>query len=114
MTPVEDYRSGYPQFAALIASHTSFHICRRFLRIRARLLLLKQDELCLLESQLDRIDEMETRELYLGNSRRDGNVERKRILMELEIALSGYGRFSSLRLVQSSTHVEAHSTRLLY
>ena len=90
---VEDFRPGYPRFAALIASHTSFHVCRRFLRIRARLLLLKQDELSLLESQLDRIDHEETRELFLGNRRRDKNPERKEILMKLEVALASYGEF---------------------
>lgn len=90
---VEDFRPGYPRFAALIASHTSFHVCRRFLRIRARLLLLKQDELSLLESQLDRIDHEETRKLFLGNRRRDKNPERKEILMKLEVALASYGEF---------------------
>ena len=89
--PVEDYRPGYPQFAALIASHASFHVCRRFLRLRARLLLLKQDELCLLESQLDRIDQEETRELFLSNRRRDRNAEREKMLTKLDVALCSYG-----------------------
>ena len=88
---VEDFRPGYPQFSALIASHPSFHVCRRFLRIRARLLLLKQDELSLLESQLDNIDNAETRELFLGNRRRDANTERKDILGKIEVALASYG-----------------------
>lgn len=96
MTTVEDYRPGYPQFAALIGSHTSFHVCRRFLRVRARLLLLKQDELSVLESQLDQIDREETRELFLGNRRRDTNPERKEILTKLETALVGYGMTSFL------------------
>lgn len=98
VTPVENYRLGYPQFAALLGSHTSFHIWRRFLRIRARLLLLKQDEICFLESQLDRIDQDETRELFLGNSRRDRNTKREEILMKLDVALSSYGVSFSLRL----------------
>ena len=88
---VEDFRPGYPQFSALIASHPSFHVCRRFLRIRARLLLLKQDELSLLESQLDNIDNEETRELFLGNRRRDANTERKDIVGKIEVALASYG-----------------------
>ena len=90
---VEDFRPGYPQFSALIASHPSFHVCRRFLRIRARQLLLKQDELSLLESQLDHIDHEETRELFLGNRRRDANPERKDILGKIEVALASYGVF---------------------
>ena len=110
MTPVEDYRLGYPQFAALLGSHNSFHIWRRFLRIRSRLLLLKQDEVSSLESQLDRIDQNESHELFLGNSRRDGNTERKDVLMKLDAALSSYGVSFSFRLTQLSTHMAAYCT----
>lgn len=92
---VEDFRSGYPQFSALIGSHASFHVCRRFLRARARLLLLKQDEVSLLESQLDHIDHEEERDLFLGNSRRDKDPERKETLGKLDAALSSYGVYSS-------------------
>lgn len=98
MAPVEDYKPGYPQFAALIASHTSFHIWRRFRRIRARLLLLKQDEVCSLESQLDQIDQEETHELFLGNSRRDRNTKRKEMMMKVDVALSSYGVSFSIHL----------------
>ena len=41
LTQVEDYLPGYPRFAALVASHDSFHLCRRFSNLWARLLLLK-------------------------------------------------------------------------
>ncbi|KAL9632396.1 MAG: hypothetical protein Q9164_005348 [Protoblastenia rupestris] len=90
---VEDYRAGYPQFSALIGSHSSFHVFRRFLRTRARILLLKQDEISSLESQLDRVDHEETRELFLGNARRDMNPERKVLLAKLEVAFSSYDAF---------------------
>ena len=93
MVTVEDYRAGYPQFSALIGSHSSFYVFRRFLRTRARILLLKQDEISLLESQLDRVDHEETRELFLGNTRRDKNPERIMYLARLEVALSNYGTF---------------------
>ena len=93
VTTVEDYRPGYPQFSALVGSHASFHVCRRFLRVRARLLLLKQDELSSLESQLDCIDHDETREIFLGNRRRDTNGERREILEKLDAALTDYGMF---------------------
>jgi len=89
---VEDYRPGYPQFAALIASHISFNVYRRFLRIRARLLLLKQDELSMLEKQLDQIDNEETRDLFLGNQRRDRNQDRRHVLEKVDVALSDYGK----------------------
>lgn len=59
------------------------------------MLLLKQDELSLLESQLDHIDNEETRELFLGNRRRDRNTERKDILGKIGIALASYGVFLS-------------------
>lgn len=65
------------------------------MRIRARLLLRKQDELSQLESQLDQVDRDETRELFLGNARRDRNSERARLLNEMEAALSRYGGFST-------------------
>ncbi|KAL9614266.1 MAG: hypothetical protein Q9167_001222 [Letrouitia subvulpina] len=87
---IEDYRPGYPQFSALISSHPAFHIYRRFLRIRARLLLLKQDELSVLESQLDQVDRDEEREIFLGNTRRDNNPERKALFMKIKVALSEY------------------------
>jgi hypothetical protein len=102
MAIVEDYRSGYPQFSALISSHPSFHIYRRFLRVRVRLLLLKQDELSILESQLDKVDDKETRELFLGNARRDANQERQMILGKLTTALHDYG--SSFLTTDYSKH----------
>ena len=88
---VEDYRAGYPQFSALIGSHSSFQVYRRFLRTRVRLLLLKQDEISVLESQLDGVDREETREIFLGNARRDVNAERNKLMVDLENALSNYG-----------------------
>lgn len=90
MSTVEDFRPGYPQFSALIASHPSFHVYRRFERMRARLLLIKQDGISVLESRLDQIDDQEERELFLGNRRRDRNLERKELLSALEQGLAVY------------------------
>src|SRR4051812_24844527 len=56
---VESYRRGYPQFTALISTHRPFVLCRRFSRLRVRLLLLKQDKLSLLEQKLDEVDQEE-------------------------------------------------------
>lgn len=50
---VESYPRGYPQYSALISSSESFFIFRSFYRLRARVLLTKQDELNVLESRLD-------------------------------------------------------------
>jgi hypothetical protein len=88
---VEDYPSRYPRFSALIASHDSFHICRRFSNLRTRLLLLKQDRLSLLEKQLQKIDREEVSLLSLGSSRRDSNSERNSVLSQVDEALADYG-----------------------
>ncbi|KAE9378749.1 hypothetical protein N431DRAFT_363410 [Stipitochalara longipes BDJ] len=88
---IEDYRPGYPQFSSLISAHNPYHLCRRFTRIRARLLLLKQDRLSILEEQLDEVDQSETLPIFLGNARRDANQTRKQILAEMETELKEYG-----------------------
>jgi hypothetical protein len=88
---VEDYRPGYPRFSALIAAHDSFQICRRFSHLRARLLLLKQDKLSMLEQQLEEIDATESAPLFLGSSRDDKNEERSSTLSEIDRALADYG-----------------------
>ncbi|KAK0717750.1 caspase domain-containing protein [Lasiosphaeria miniovina] len=87
---IEDYPLGYPRFSALIASHDSFHLCRRFSNLRARLLLLKQDRLSLLEKRLEKIDREEVELLSLGSSRDDTNSERISILVEIDAALADY------------------------
>lgn len=46
---VEDFREGYPRFTSLISSHDPFFLFRRFGRLRARLLLIKQDKLAVLD-----------------------------------------------------------------
>ncbi|KAK3385190.1 hypothetical protein B0H63DRAFT_180145 [Podospora didyma] len=87
---IEDYPAGYPRFSALIASHDSFHLCRRFSNLRARLLLLKQDTLSLLEKQLEKIDREEAALLSLGSSRDDANEDRKSVLAKIDAALADY------------------------
>lgn len=44
----------------------------------------------MLEARLDAVDENETKELYLGNHRRDRNLDRKQILDEIANALKEY------------------------
>ncbi|KAF2819268.1 hypothetical protein CC86DRAFT_450014 [Ophiobolus disseminans] len=87
---VEDYPTGYPQFSTLIASHGSFQIYRRFARLRARSLLLKQDKLAALEMRLDEIDANERAPLFLGSCRDDANAERSRTILEIDHALEDY------------------------
>lgn len=96
--PVEDFRRGYPRFAALISAHPPFFICRSFNRIRARLLLLKQDKLSVLERQLDHLDDLESSALFLGKSRCDSNAERLSLLTDIESCLVDYGTFPLYRI----------------
>lgn len=97
--PVEDYPQGYPRFSALVGASGQFHLCRRFSNLRSRLLLLKQDKLSLLESQLEKVDRDEDLALYLGSLRVDKNEKRLSLLTQINDALADYGtctRFSGL------------------
>lgn len=91
--PVERYRPGYPRFSALLSSHPSFRNFRRFTRIRMRLLLLKQDEVSVLEERLDELDSREDRVIFLGSIRRDVNPERQQTIQALKDALEEYGAY---------------------
>jgi hypothetical protein len=93
---VEDYPSGYPRFSSFIAVDNAFNLCRRFTVVRARLLLIKQDRVCVLEEELRKLDEEEQRLLFLGSIRRDKNADRHRTLQELDEALADYGKELSL------------------
>ena len=88
---MEDYSSGYPRLSALVGTHPSFFVCRRFSTLRARLLLQKQDRIAKLENRLQRLDEEEVHPLYLGSLRRDENQERGIVIAEIDAALHDYG-----------------------
>ncbi|KAM3080652.1 hypothetical protein ACMFMG_005587 [Clarireedia jacksonii] len=90
---IEEYKSGYPRFTALVSAHDSFFLCRRFDKLRARLLLLKQDRLSILEQKLDQIDQEETSLIFLGKSRWDKNSDRISTLSEIESCLADYDHF---------------------
>ncbi|KAI0193864.1 hypothetical protein F4808DRAFT_475170 [Astrocystis sublimbata] len=90
---IEDYRAGYPRLCALIEAYDGFMICRRFKRLRSRVLLLKQDRLSRLEEQLDMVDRDEALPLFLGKSRGDINPERVSIISQIETSLAGYDSF---------------------
>ncbi|KAF5240591.1 hypothetical protein FAUST_4269 [Fusarium austroamericanum] len=87
---VEDFREGYPRFTSLISSHDPFFLFRRFGRLRARLLLIKQDKLAVLEKKLDDIDNAEPIPFFLGKTRLDGNQDRLAVLAEIESNLAEY------------------------
>ncbi|KAL9562676.1 hypothetical protein ACKAV7_013240 [Fusarium commune] len=90
---IEDYPKGYPQFSSLISSHESFFVARRFLNVRARLLLLKQNRVVGLESKLHKIDRDEDRPLFLGSCQRDQNQDRAKVVAELDEALEDLDKF---------------------
>lgn len=92
---VEDYRPGYPRFTALLSAHEPYFVFRRFNKLRARLLLLKQDRLSMLEQRLERVDHEEISPLFLGRSRGDGNMERNSLLSDIESRLADYGKCRS-------------------
>lgn len=56
-----------------------------------RLLLLKQNEVLVLQEALDKLDEEETNWLSLSCFRRDSNRERQQILERLTKSLEEYG-----------------------
>ncbi|KAH6659935.1 hypothetical protein BKA67DRAFT_530056 [Truncatella angustata] len=90
---IEDYRRGYPRFSALMASHGSFHVFRRFTHLRVRLLLMKQNKLSILEKKLDKIDHDEPSPMFLASHNMDQSAERAAVLSEIEEALVVYGSF---------------------
>ncbi|XTI82344.1 hypothetical protein V2W45_1228407 [Cenococcum geophilum] len=91
---IEDYKLGYPRFTALISAYDHFFLCRRFNKLRARILLLKQDRLSMLEQRLEQIDQQETSLLFLGKSRCDKNTDRTSLLSDIESCLADYDQFA--------------------
>ncbi|KAK0644315.1 hypothetical protein B0T16DRAFT_305298, partial [Cercophora newfieldiana] len=90
---VESYPAGYPQYSALISSSDSFFVFRSFQRLRARLLLAKQDELNLLETELDNMDSAETSPFFLGTFRGNRNSARTSLLSSIQRKLTEYDSF---------------------
>ena len=88
---MDDFRPGYPRYTFLLSSYPAFQNFRRFSRTRMRLLLVKQDEIAILEKSLDTLDATEDRELFLGCVRMDQNSARQEVLHKLKAAISEYG-----------------------
>ncbi|KAI6087272.1 hypothetical protein F4821DRAFT_116876 [Hypoxylon rubiginosum] len=87
---IEECQPGYPRYTALLSSNLGWLIFRRFDKLRARILLRKQDNLSLLEQELDQIDKQETSLLFLGKSRCDQNPDRLSALSKIDAALADY------------------------
>lgn len=103
---VEDYRNGYPRFAALFNAEPGFCIVRRFGNLYALSVLLKQEKLLDLETQLNEVDANEERQLYLKSRQHDGNPERKHLLEQIDTALQSYGSSPS-----TYSHANAYGIR---
>ncbi|KAK3295117.1 uncharacterized protein B0H64DRAFT_394294 [Chaetomium fimeti] len=88
--PIEEYPSGYPQYSALISSYGPFFAFRSFRQLRARLLLLQQDEIGVLEARLNQVDREEASPFYLGTCRGDRNVARADIITQIHSKLADY------------------------
>jgi hypothetical protein len=56
-----------------------------------RMLLIKQDEISILEEELSKLDQDEPSEMFLGSSRQDMNQARKSVLSKLDKAFKLYG-----------------------
>ncbi|KZN90081.1 hypothetical protein EN45_001920 [Penicillium chrysogenum] len=89
---LEDLPSGYPSFSAFLATSNSSQVYRRFTNLRSRVLLAKQDRLSVLEDKLEALGKAEDRPIFLGSCRIDQNQERKQVLLEIDLALSSYGK----------------------
>lgn len=88
---VEGYPSEYPRDLALPAAHDSSNVHRRSSNLRARLQLLKQDDLSILERDLEKVGVPATRQLPLSSQRSDSKQEREAGLVEIGNALADYG-----------------------
>ncbi|KUJ19493.1 uncharacterized protein LY89DRAFT_731891 [Mollisia scopiformis] len=93
--PFTSYPSGYPRLASIIDSDERFMLYRRFGILQTRLLLYKQDELRLLESRLDDLDQnclASDHTLLASRAREDMVSDKRNILMsEIESKYQAYG-----------------------
>jgi len=93
---VEEYRLGYGRLAAFLNIDSSFTVVRRFDFLHLRLLLEKQAHLGELESRLMKCDNEETVQLYASSCKQDGNVERRRLMEEIQVKIHDYGMYQFL------------------
>ena len=111
--PVEDYPLGYPRVAALLGSAEQLSIYRRYGYLHARLLLYKQDQLRVLETELDQLDKIdscgnERAQICLMSREKDRNRkddakgEREALLAKIETMLLEYGIWFGTRGARGS------------
>lgn len=92
---MEKFKRGYPNLAAFNDSDESYMIYRRFGYLQARVLLIKQDEMRVLECRLDELDHKDKFDdpeaLMLRNSDEGHSNERRLLLKEIECKYLEYG-----------------------
>ena len=102
MRLVNDYPLGYPRLAALMYSAETFHIIRRFGRLRMRQLVYCQDDIARMERDL--ID-MDTRDSTQNpqalrsraiDENRNQQESRKQLMEDISIKLEEYGQLLPL------------------
>jgi hypothetical protein len=90
---------GYRGFSAFLASDNDFLIFRRFGAINARLLLYLQDEICVLEKELEDLEDLhaqdDARDIHNGSFRHEELPARTKLLEALNVKVREYSKTAS-------------------
>ena len=93
---MEDHPEGYPRLASYVNSDPNFTIYRRFGYLHNRVLLYRQDELCVLQERLEKLDDedQEKEPKNLKSRERDekyNSTARRDLIFEIDAKLNVYG-----------------------
>jgi hypothetical protein len=92
---VEHHPIGYPRLASYINSDPNFAMYRRFGYLHNRVLLYRQDELCVLQERLETLDEEDEEadpKVLKCRERDDENSpKRKDLIAEIDVKMREYG-----------------------
>lgn len=89
---------GYRGFSAFLASDNDFLIFRRFGTLTARILLLLQDEITVLEEELEELEALHSSpssaDIHNGSFRQEGLPGRTKILSGIRLKILQYSKSS--------------------
>jgi len=89
---------GYQGFSAFLASDNDFLIFRRFGTLTARILLLLQDEITVLEEELEELEALHSSPLstdaHNGSFRQEVLPDRTKILYDIRLNIIQYSKSS--------------------